>query len=142
MPTPVAPPPITTMSQGSCRWSTRAIMSERSITDVSGRFGHSRGSARESFYLRGLSAVAPPLVSERRRSDIYNTEATHRLQSAVQPGGLMTSFGRRILFGSLLTSLISVPSTRVIRAQALPADTPQTTTQGATFIAPAGWSME
>src|SRR5262249_22198858 len=59
------------------------------------------------------------------------------------PGGIMTSCRRPILFGVLLTSLLtSMPRTRALRAQALPADTPQATTQGATFIAPAGWSME
>ncbi len=50
---------------------------------------------------------------------------------------------RRTLFGVLLTLLFtSVQSARVIRAQALPADTPRITTEGATFIAPAGWSIE
>ena len=54
----------------------------------------------------------------------------------------MTSCRRPILFGILLTDLlISVSGARGVHAQALPADAPQTTTQGATFIAPAGWSI-
>ncbi len=54
----------------------------------------------------------------------------------------MTSCRRPILFGILLMALLtSASGVHALRAQALPADTPQTTTQGATFIAPAGWSI-
>ena len=51
----------------------------------------------------------------------------------------MTSSRWRVLFGILLTLLVTSP--RASRAQALAADTPRTTVEGATFIAPAGWSV-
>lgn len=51
----------------------------------------------------------------------------------------MTSSRRPVLFGILLAVLLTSP--RVSRAQALAADTPGTTVEGATFIAPAGWSV-
>jgi len=51
----------------------------------------------------------------------------------------MTSSRRPVLFGFLFILLLASP--RISRAQALAADTAQTTVEGATFIAPAGWSV-
>ncbi len=51
----------------------------------------------------------------------------------------MTSSRWPVLFGILLALLLTSP--RDSRAQALAADTPRTTVDGATFIAPAGWSV-
>jgi CubicO group peptidase (beta-lactamase class C family) len=53
------------------------------------------------------------------------------------------TFSLRSIFRIALVTLLlaSAPAARLARAQALPADTPQTTTEGATFIAPAGWSV-